>query len=223
MTVASNENHAIDFLLEGRNPIRIECVPGCLSQITKVLRASLHSHIEGGVANLICDSHLRRRKGKSATRRASFSDNANWQTHLFQSLVAEGYIDSTHLQERRSSLFLRRIFLGLSNLLSLIIDDLGGGGDQGHELGELCTKIMDKGMVNAKEEACFGLLWETSCPVNDKPGDCFTRIICPYKISPCTFPRSNGGGAGEDICKSRRKITAYQGADIVYNGEYLIG
>lgn len=116
--------------------------------------------------------------------------------------MAEGYVDSADFHKRRSSFLVGRILLGLSNLLSLIIDDLSGGGYQRYELAQLRAEIFDVITINKEEKACLGLLWKTSRPVECKPGAHITRMKFSYKMSPCTLPRFNGEGVGEAICKS---------------------
>ena len=121
----------------------------------------------------ICrDGHLR-----LVTCKASQSRDLNSLTNLFESLRAKGYVDTTYFQERRRDFLLCGIFLVLSELLSLVIKDLGGAGNQGHKLGELCTEVMDVGIIDSEKITCFGFLRKTSRPVNNKPRRDYDRRI----------------------------------------------
>jgi len=60
------------------------------------------------------------------------------------------------------------VFLVVIDLLS-VSHDLGGGGNQGHELGELRTKFIDAGIVNPEKPVGFELLGKTG-PVKNEIG-----------------------------------------------------
>lgn len=99
----------------------------------------------------------------------SFGVKSNGATNLYQSFVGERYVDATQLQEWRSDMPPCSVLLVLADSLS-VIDDLGGGRDQWHELSELSAKVIDAILVDPKEEVCFSLLWYTSHPVTDESG-----------------------------------------------------
>ena len=112
--------------------------------------------------------------GSQRSRQASSYSESSSTTDLYQSLVRECYIDSTHFQERRSTSSLRRIFFILSDLLS-VTHHLGGCGYQRYELRELRTKVLDAGIINREEKIGLCLLGKTR-PVNDEPAWIDNRI-----------------------------------------------
>jgi hypothetical protein len=82
-------------------------------------------------------------------------------TNLVQALLTEGNIDSSHCQEFGGGIYRLRSSLLVLNDLLLIILGLSGGGDHGHEVAELLTKLLLVGVFNPEEEEGFGLLGET--------------------------------------------------------------
>ena len=80
---------------------------------------------------------------------------------LLQALVAEHYVEATHLQKRWVDSTCRCTFLLVGNGLAHV-KSLGRGGDVRYQVCELSAEFFDAGGVDLKENIGLGLAGKTS-------------------------------------------------------------
>jgi hypothetical protein len=131
-------------------------------------------------------------------------------TDLYQPFLGERNVDSTDSQKRPTALCVLfvvfvipvvisvpRVVLLLDNLCA-VIHNLGGCGDQGHQLGKLLAKFVDAGSIYLEEKVGLGPLGEAG-PIRNELEWVKAMNVLPYRISPWILWRSKGA----DILESR--------------------
>lgn len=165
--ITGDQDHAMKYLLEGRIPAGVELVVGRFgSPIIETLGTRKLASLERTVTNIIFDTQLHQPKKKTKKLCQLWRSSSHhpfykgYKTDQVQTGLSEGYVDTAQLQERVGRLLLGGVLLALLDLL-MVIQSLSSGSDQGDEICELVTKLLDFAIVDLEEEKVLGFFGET--------------------------------------------------------------